>query len=153
MDALVIRLATLEDADALEDLAARMANFEVPPWRTADEITGADARAMIDAVRHASPTSDVFIAERNGVPAGCLHVVETEDFFGRRHAHVSVISTTAASEGTGVGAALMRFADDWGRARQLPFITLNVFAANARARRFYVKAGYEEEVVRYAKAL
>ena len=77
----------------------------------------------------------------------------SSDFFGRRHAHLSVIATSAAAEGKGVGRALMQFADDWARDRELPFITLNVFAANARARRLYEKSGYSVELLKYGKRL
>ena len=152
-DPLTIRKAVDSDERHLTDLSARMANFALPPWRTADEITSADRRAMIDALRAAHPDSEVFIAEREEIVAGCLHVVVASDFFGRRHAHVSVIATSLAAEGTGVGRALMDFADEWARARQLPFITLNVFAANSRARRLYERCAYGVELLNYAKRL
>ena len=130
-----------------------MANFDLPPWRTADEITSADGRAMLDALQTGHPDSEVFIAERDDLVAGCLHVVVASDFFGRQHAHLSVIATSDAAEGTGVGRALMDFADEWARSRRLPFITLNVFAANTRARRLYEKSGYGVELLKYAKQL
>ena len=150
---LTIRSALASDERALLALASRMANFELPPWRGADEITSADGRAMIDALRGGHPDSEVFVAERDGRAAGCLHMVVAQDFFGRRHAHLSVIATSREAEGTGVGRELMNFADEWARVRALPFITLNVFAANARARRLYEKAGYTLELLKYAKSL
>ena len=153
MPSLTIRKATAEDERHILVLSSRMANFDLPPWRTAEEITGADARAMLDAVRGGHPDSEVFMAERDGVVAGCLHMIVAADFFGRHHAHLSVIATSEAAEGTGVGRSLMDYADEWARARRLPFITLNVFAANARARRLYEKAGYSLELLKYAKEL
>jgi ribosomal protein S18 acetylase RimI-like enzyme len=45
----------------------------------------------------------------------------------------------------------MAFAEDWARGRQLPLITLNVFATNARARRLYERAGFDVEFLKYAK--
>ena len=153
MQPLTIRKAIAADEPSLVQLSSRMANFVLPPWRTSEEITGFDARAMLEAVHGRHPDSEVFIAQRDGAVAGCLHVVVASDFFGRRHAHVSVIATTEAAEGTGVGRALMTFADDWARARRLPFITLNVFAANERARRLYERCGYDVELLKYAKSL
>lgn len=132
-------------------LSSRLANFELPSWRTPEEVTEADGRSMVNAVRAADPDSQVFIAEENGAIDGCLHMVAAQDFFGRRHAHISVIAVSAAAEGTGVGRALMALADEWARLRGLSLITLNVFAHNARARRFYEKAGFSAEVVKYAK--
>jgi ribosomal protein S18 acetylase RimI-like enzyme len=148
-----IRRATGSDAPALLDMAARMAGFPLPPWRAAAEVIDADGRDMVQAVHTAGPNHDVFVAEVDGTPAGCLYVLVTTDFFGRPHAHVSVIATTAAAEGTGVGRALIAHAEGWARQRRLTLLTLNVFASNTRARRFYERAGFDVEMVKYAKPL
>jgi len=153
MNDLAIRAATTADAPALLALSQRMANFDLPPWRTPAEITEADGSAMVTALSGGDPDSEVFIAERHGAVAGCLHLVVTADFFGRAHAHISVIATSEAAEGSGVGRALIAFADNWARQRRLPIITLNVFATNARARRLYEQAGFEVELLKYAKQL
>src|SRR5688572_28437413 len=148
-----IRSAVKADAKEITALAARLANFEIPGWRTPEEIIDADALAMLRAIDEARSDSEVFVAEVGGVPVGCLHIVLTEDFFGRRHAHISVVAVSEEAEGTGAGRALMTFAEDWGRQLGVPFITLNVFAANAHARRFYEKAGYGAEAIKYAKPI
>ena len=108
---------------------------------------------MIAAVRDGSPDNEVWIAERSGVVAGCLHVLLTTDFFGTRHAHISVIATTEAAEGSGAGRALLAHAEQWARDRGQALLTLNVFASNARARRFYERAGLAPEMLKYAKPL
>ena len=64
-----------------------------------------------------------------------------------------MIATTAAAEGSGVGRALMAHAEEWTRHRDLPLLTLNVFASNTRARRFYEKAGFDPEFLKYAKPM
>lgn len=148
---LVVRPATIDDDGVLALFAARLANFPLPPWRTADEIATADARAMMRAVRAAKEDDEVLIAQRDGAPVGCLHMITALDFFGRRHAHVSVIAVSEAVEGTGVGRALLAYAETWAGERALPLLTLNVFATNERARRFYEQAGFEMEVVKYTK--
>lgn len=146
-----IRLAEAADEAALLALASRLADFPVPAWRTADGIADADARAMIAAAQARRADDQVFIAERDGEPVGCLHILAATDFFGLRHAHISVIATSAEAEGTGVGRALMAFAERWTRERALPLLTLNVFASNARARRFYERAGMTAEFLKYSK--
>ena len=108
---------------------------------------------MMEAIEAGSGDNEVVIAERDGVPVGCLHVLVTNDFFGVSHGHVSVLATTAAAEGTGVGRALMGYAEQWTTRRGLPLMTLNVFARNDRARRFYDRAGFEVEMVKYAKRI
>jgi ribosomal protein S18 acetylase RimI-like enzyme len=148
-----IRLATPTDDSILVALAVRLTAFPLPPWRTAVEIASADARAMRDAVRAGRPDDDVLIAERNATVVGCLHILAVTDFFGRRHAHISVLATTEAAQGSGVGRALMAYAEEWTLQRELTLVTLNVFAGNARARGFYEHAGFGPEVVKYVKEL
>lgn len=148
-----IRPATPNDEEVLRALARRLAGFEPPPWRTKENIADADGEAMIVSVRAARPDDEVFIGEVRGVAAGCLHVLRTTDFFGMAHAHISVIATSAEAEGTGVGKALMEFAERWARDRQLGLLTLNVFTANTRARRFYERGGFVAEFLKYSKPL
>jgi ribosomal protein S18 acetylase RimI-like enzyme len=150
---LVIRSATPQDEPDLLAMAGRLAAFELPPWRRADEIAAADGHAMVQSVREGRLDDNVFLAERNGAAVGCLHVLATTDFFGRRHAHVSVLATSETAEGSGVGRALMAYAETWSRQRGLTLLTLNVFSANRRAIRFYERGGFAPEIVKYAKLL
>ena len=153
MSDLTLRAATVADGPALAALADRLAAFDLPPWRTAREISDADAVAMMAAIVDASPDNEVLIAERGGEVVGCLHMQAATDFFGLRHGHISVIATTRAAEGTGVARALMERAERWTAQRGLPLLTLHMFAANERARRFYEKAGFAAEIVKYAKPI
>jgi ribosomal protein S18 acetylase RimI-like enzyme len=153
MAELVIRPATGRDEAALLRLADRLAGFDLPHWRAASSVIGADAQAMLEAVRANRDDDVVFVAERAGAPVGCLHILATTDFFGLRHAHVSVIATSAEAEGSGVGAALLEHGEAWARSRSLPLLTLNVFATNGRARQFYERAGMTVEFVKYAKPI
>ncbi len=151
MSDLTVRPATPADAAVLASLAGRLGACPLPAWRMPGDIATADGRAMLDAVAAGRGENEVMIAERRGEVVGCLHVLATTDFFGLRHAHVSVLATTAAAEGTGVARALMAHAEAWTVKRGLPLLTLNVFDRNARARRFYEQSGFEVEMVKYAK--
>lgn len=151
MTDLTLRPATAADEQMLAMLAARLSAFELPAWRAPREIGDADSRAMIAAAASGNPDDEVLIAERGGEVVGCLHVLAVTDFFGLRHGHVSVIATTEAAEGSGVARRLMEHAEQWTAERGLPLLTLNMFAGNARARRFYEIAGFEVEMVKYAK--
>jgi len=148
-----IRLASRGDEATISQLAARLADFSLPRWRVPDEINTADARAMMNAITAAEADDQVFIAERDGQTVGCLHVQAATDFFGRHHAHISVIVVTAAAEGTGVGNVLMVHAERWALEHGFSLMTLNVFAENARARRLYERHGFEHEIVKYAKPI
>src|SRR4030095_6750809 len=103
MTDLKIRPATREDGTLLTGLAARLASFPLPPWRTPDAIANADAAAMIEAIEDGEDDNEVVIAERDGVPAGCLHILVMKDFFGVRHGHLSALTTTVDTEGDGGG--------------------------------------------------
>jgi len=149
----VIRRATMADEGALLALASRLAHFELPAWRSAGEVIEADGRDMVNAVAGGNPEHEVFLAESGAVPSGCLYVLVATDFFGRRHGHVSVIVTSEAAEGSGVGRALLVHAEEWARRRGLPLLTLNVFAGNARARRFYENGGFTVEMLKYVKSV
>lgn len=153
MPDLTIRPATAADARLLATLAERLASFPLPPWRTADAIANADAGAMMEAIEEGKEDNEVVIAERDAVPVGCLHILVMKDFFGDSHGHVSVLSTTVEAEGTGVGGALMAYAEQWTIRRGLSLMTLNVFAGNERARRFYDRVGFEVEMLKYAKRI
>lgn len=150
---IAVRRAVVQDEPILTALANRLGEFVLPQWRTADEIAIADGREMMDAVRTQDADSEVFIAERDGEPVGCLHVLVDTDFFGLRHAHISVVATMAAAQGTGVGQALIAYAEEWGRQRKLTLLTLNVFDGNSRARKVYERAGFTPEILKYAKPL
>jgi GNAT superfamily N-acetyltransferase len=150
---LSIRPATERDEDALTALAWRLTAFTLPPWRKPEQIADADGREMMAAIRQPSPANEVFVAEREGTIAGCLHMIEILDFFGARHGHISVLAVTPEAEGSGVGRALMAHAEAWTKGRGLSLVTLNVFAGNERARRFYDRAGYAPEILKYAKPL
>jgi RimJ/RimL family protein N-acetyltransferase len=52
-----------------------------------------------------------------------------------------------------VGRVLMDAAEAWAREHKLEMLSLNVFAANERARRVYERLGYTPETLRYVKPL
>jgi ribosomal protein S18 acetylase RimI-like enzyme len=148
-----IRPATMADAHLIASLAERLAAFTLPEWRTPGSIATADASAMREAIEAGRDDNVVVIAERGGTPVGCLHILVMHDFFGVSHGHISVLSTTVDAEGSGVGRALIAYAEAWTRRRGLSLMTLNVFAGNERARRFYDRNGFEVEMLKYAKSV
>jgi ribosomal protein S18 acetylase RimI-like enzyme len=149
----IIRKAKPADQPVIISLAVRLTAFDLPRWRRPDEISNADARAMLEAVEEGSHQNEVLMAERDGEVVGCLHMLTMTDFFGRRHAHISVIATTEAAEGTGVGTSLLKYAEEWAQTRGMSLLTLNVFDGNQRARRFYERAGFAPETLRYTKEI
>jgi ribosomal protein S18 acetylase RimI-like enzyme len=149
-----IRSATPADREFLTALAERLADFDRPPWRSHDEIAEGDRRALLEAIDTPRPGAELFIAERDGCPAGALLMWTLEDYFSHQwHAHVSVIAVTHHAEGRGVGRALMEHAEHWARSRGHSSLTLSVFAGNRRAQALYERVGYRIEMHRMIKLL
>jgi ribosomal protein S18 acetylase RimI-like enzyme len=149
-----VRVARADDRPFVLSLAQRLADFDRPAWRSAEEIADGDRRALTEQLDAPSPDQELFVAELNDKPAGCLLMWTLEDYFSReRHAHVSVIAVAHDAEGHGVGAALMAYAEAWARQRGHTRITLSVFESNRRAQRLYERFGYVVEMRRYVKPL
>ena len=149
-----IRSATPADRDFLAGLAERLADFDRPTWRSHEEIAEGDRRALFEAIDHPQPGTELFVAELDGVAAGCLLMWTLEDYFSQQwHAHVSVIAVTKDAEGHGVGRALMEYAEAWARKRGHTSITLSVFEGNRRAQALYERVGYAVEMRRMIKRL
>ncbi|HTL45373.1 MAG TPA: GNAT family N-acetyltransferase [Vicinamibacterales bacterium] len=149
-----VRSATPDDHDFVVETARRFAAFGPPPWRTAMEVVEGEVRCLDDYFDGRMPGCDLFIAEQGRERLGFAFVEPHVDYFTQdTFAHLGMIAVTEAAEGSGAAAALLATAEQWGRARGYPALTLNVFEDNARARAFYEKSGFRVETVRYTKAL
>ena len=151
---ITVRDGTAADRDFVIDTARRFAAFGPPPWRSAQEVVAGEVRCLDDFFDGRLTGRALLIAEDTGVPAGFAFLEPAVDYFsGERHGHVGMIAVTEAAEGRGAGAALMRAAEDWARARGYSKLTLNVFEGNRRAREVYERFGYQVETIRYVKTI
>jgi GNAT superfamily N-acetyltransferase len=150
-----IRPARPGDLPALSSLTVRLAEFPIPTWRTGAQVIDAERAAVTQALAAGSPDAPIFVAEdKAGRVFGFAYLETHQDYFtGRFHAHVSILVVAGTAEGRGVGQALLAAAEAWDRERGDPFITLNVFAQNVRARALYERLGYGAETLRYVKPL
>lgn len=70
------------------------------------------------------------------------------------YCHIIEIAVSAAHQNQGIGARLLRAAEDWGRARGAAFASLEYLAANTRAAAFYERRmGYRAGAVTAIKRL
>ncbi|HEX6644543.1 MAG TPA: GNAT family N-acetyltransferase [Gemmatimonadales bacterium] len=149
-----IRAARMEDLPAIHALAERLADFELPAWRTAREIARADHHHFIAQLQEPSEHALFLVAEADGAPVGTIFVRTAEDYFTHGPiGYIEVLAVSEAAAGQGVARRLMSAAEEWARARGLVRMDLSVFALNRRARGFYEHLGYEGEFVRYVKPL
>jgi GNAT superfamily N-acetyltransferase len=149
-----VRTATAADRDFILGLVPRLRAFGEPPLRPAAALDEAERAALARALAELAPGATLLGAELDDAPAGVAYAETATDYFtGERHGHLSILIVAGAGEGRGVGRALLAAVAGWAAAQGYRFVTLNVFAANERARRVYERAGYAPDTVRYAKEL
>jgi len=149
-----IRSADARDRGFVLAATARLAAFGVPDGRTAPEIVEGEARTLRGYFEAAHPLETLLIAETDGAPSGFVFLEEHEDYFTlATHGHIGILVVAEAAEGRGVGAALMRAAEEWARSRGHRTLTLNVFDGNRRARALYERSGFRPDTIKYRKAL
>ena len=150
-----IRSATHADLSAVHALIERLADFELPPGRTAREIARADHPILIAQLQNPSDAVLFLFAEDDtGTPLGTIFANTVRDYFtGQPVAYVEVLAVSEGAAGRGLARELMERVEAWARARGSVRVDLNVFSANRRARGFYEHLGYREETVRYVKDL
>lgn len=148
-----IRHAGRADREFVLALASRFAEFELPPWRSREDVRDGTARRLDAALHSIDDRSLILVAETaGGERAGFAWLLLVEDFYtGRDVAKVSEIAVVR--DGTGAGRALMRAAEAWARERGCTLVELNVMERNARARAFYQRCGFAPEYTMMVKKL
>jgi GNAT superfamily N-acetyltransferase len=149
-----VRDARPDDREFAIATARRLADFGPPAWRSPLEIVAGEVRTLDDFFDGRTSGASLLIAEDPSGPLGFAYLETATDYFsGEPHGHIGMIAVTTAAEGGGAGAALMRAAEAWCRARGFSRLTLNVFAANGRARAFYETRDFAVETLRYVKEI
>ena len=150
-----VRAAGASDREFVLREVERLADFELPSWRRPEEIYEVERRMLARLFDDQLAQADgLLVAEADGERLGFAWLERHEDFFtGREHGHVGIVVTAKHAEGRGVGRLLMEAAESWARERGLPFLTLNVFGVNSRARALYERLGYRVETIKYRKEL
>jgi len=149
-----IRTAGPDDRAFVLDLAERLVSFDVPHWREKPELVEGDRRALAQWFDARKNDEALFVAELDGVPAGCAFLVTLVDYFNERpHAHLSVLAVAGDAEGKGVGSALIDRSIEWAKERKSDRLTLSALVTNARARSLYEHKGFAGEYIRYVLPL
>lgn len=137
------------------DVVPRLRSFGEPPLRPAEALDRAERETLARALDEPRADAVLLVAElADSGPAGVAYAHAATDYFtGEAHGHLSIVAVAQSGEGQGVGRALLAAVEAWSAARGHRFITLNVFADNARARAIYERAGYGPDTLRYYKEL
>jgi ribosomal protein S18 acetylase RimI-like enzyme len=125
-----IEIRAIGGDDEVHACAEMMSSSE--PWLTL-------GRTYEQAVRIlTSPTREVYVAVADGRPVGFVVLIMRGAFVG----FVQTLAVAPALRGRGIGAALMRFAEE-RILRDTPNVFLCVSSFNDGAQRFYRRLGYE----------
>lgn len=149
-----LRPATPADRSAILALTRELADFPVPPWRTAAEIQVAD-HAILEAALARTPDDQLLlVAEREGRVLGFVYAVTNRDYFsGEPHAYVEDLAISPDARGLGLARDLMQAVEAWASTRGYRRIRLAVWFQNLRARGLYEHLGYQPETMYYLKDL
>src|SRR5579871_3262712 len=152
---MLIRRARDTDRESVLALVPRLvSSFTPPPWRQSSAMTPTDLDVIAKALDSQCDDPVIFVAERQGVLAGFIHLCSLEDYYRRRdHGHVADLVVAEGQEGQGVATALMARAEEWCRACGYDWLSLSVFEQNDRAERLYRKLGFQRDVIRLLKPL
>jgi ribosomal protein S18 acetylase RimI-like enzyme len=150
-----IRFATAADASAIRVLLPRLAAFTLPTHRQAEHLWESDAELLDQWATGMRP--DVFVQvahdHDNSVVGATITSLRPEPLSHAPSAHLEVLVVDDSVAGQGIGSALLREMERESRTRGATYITLHVFANNARARALYERSGFDGELLRYIKPL
>lgn len=132
----IIREASDADTAFLFSLAPRLAGVPRPPWHTAAAMTGFQDRFMQATLRPPQEGSLTLIATAgDGRRLGYVHAhLGRDGVTDEPCGHIAIIALEADAEGQGVAGRLMAGADAWARSQGWRLLSIDVFAANQRAR-------------------
>jgi ribosomal protein S18 acetylase RimI-like enzyme len=147
-----IRPGTPADAGAVLALMPRLADFDVPGTRNPEHLWKDDARLFERWVAGDVECLVQVADDADGNILGFTMVrLRPELLSHEPSAHLEAIALDDRAEGQGIAKALLDAAEKQAAEQGALSMSLHVFASNARARRFYDRAGYDGELMRYIK--
>jgi len=158
-----VRNAVAEDLENIIPLLPRLADFEIPQGREADELWAGDKAMMLAWANGERKDINVFVATvcasvsddiANESIVGVSAVSwRNETYSGKSSSHLEILALDKSVEGMGLGKRLLETVEQHAVENHASSMTLHVYATNNRARCLYEKIGFEVEVIRYNKNL
>ena len=148
-----IRPATPADVGRILELFPRLAAFDVPENRSAEDLWRGDAELLRLWSTGQAPQCLVHVAvdPEQAILGIAMAQLREELLSHAPSAHLEVIVVRDDAEGQGIGKALIQMIEQAVREQGARSITLHVFATNTRARAVYERLGYSGELIRYIK--
>ncbi|MFQ5759639.1 MAG: GNAT family N-acetyltransferase [Acidiferrobacterales bacterium] len=150
-----IRVALPSDGEAMQSLFPRLASFDIPARRSAEDLWREDEQSLQAWLDGEAPDclAHVAVDANNTVLGLSLVRLRKEMLSHEPSAHLEVLAVAREAEGKGIGRALIVTAENAAQEWGAWTITLHVFANNTRARHVYEELGYSGEIIRYIKDL
>jgi GNAT superfamily N-acetyltransferase len=126
---MIIRRAETKDAEAIAHLAGELGY----PSSTED---------IVQRMKMLSGDDAVFVAESDGDVVGWIHVGPILSLESGACAEIRGLVVTEARRGSGVGAVLVRAAEDWARGRGQKRLRLRTNVTRTRTHAFYERCGF-----------
>jgi GNAT superfamily N-acetyltransferase len=132
-----IRAARTYDAAAIAQLCAQL-GYPATRQQIATRLAGIESE----------PASRVLVAEdREGRVAGWLHVAARAQLTEDPSAEILGLVVEESARGAGIGAALVRAAEEWARSQGCVRIRVRSRDTRERAHAFYEREGYARNKV------
>jgi ribosomal protein S18 acetylase RimI-like enzyme len=128
-----IRLARASDVPALREIVERAYGIYI-------ERIGRRPAPMNDDYAEKVCHGDVYVAEHDGVVAGLLVLVPAPD-----HLLIENVAVDPERQGTGVGLALLTYAETYAAGHGIPQLRLYTNAAMTENLALYRRLGYRED--------
>ena len=126
---MIIREAEPRDVNAIAALAGELGYPTTPD-------------AMARRLAALGERDAVLVADDDGVCVGWIHVSVIESLENDRHAEIRGLVVAEAHRSAGVGAALVRAAEEWAARRGCPRVRVRSNVIRERTHRFYERLGY-----------
>ena len=148
-----LRAAQASDLDGISELLPRLAEFELPDGREANDVWRGDDEMFQQWASGKRGDVEVIVAENeNRQLSGVAAISMRKDAISSTaSSHLEVLVIRKSDEGQGLGARLIETAESRAQSLGATSMTLNVFATNIHARKLYEKSGFYPEVIRYNK--
>lgn len=154
-----IRLATPSDSSVLSRLTVDVQSLHAEHYPSVFKMPDSDDFAIsFFNEMLADPSVSIFVAEEDRNPVGCIvcKLVERPEnpfTFAARVLLVDQISVLPSARGKGVGAALMKRAEDLAKALKVQRIQLDSWGFNLNAHEFFEHIGFQKFNFRFWKYL
>ena len=150
-----VRPAASRDEAAVLALVPRLRAFtSASTLRPPEALDAGEQRTLRRFFGENPAGAYLWVADDDGTVVGMAYAERATDYFTQEsHGHLGILAVAEHSEGRGIGKALLETVERWSRDAGFRFLSLNVFAENARAIGVYEKAAYRADFVRYVKQL